>query len=145
MSKENHPDFDSLFRYAEDTVPEDQRAAVEDHLQNCDACRVEVLRIRNANRASDVPAAPVSDLQARLAQWKSSVAQPDSGEALKQRVEVELIPYVGVTAACQILNRVASTGEDLLGVLDSVLRPMLGKSAASLLISRIVDRAVMRT
>jgi hypothetical protein len=146
MSKKDHPDFESLFRYSEGTLPENQRATIEHHLEICGPCHLEVARMRDAQAGSNEPEPPpVSDLQERLTRWRGSVVQPDSGEGLKQRVVVELTPYLGGTAACEILKRVASTGENLLGVLDAVLRPVLGKSAASLLISRIVDRAVMRT
>ena len=134
-----HPELESLFLYREGSLPEDQLQPVEDHLRVCKACRL----IAQQVAAPEPP--PVSELLARVSEHQAALAEEGGGPAgLKRRVVSELSPYVGPTAAKQILQTVPETGENLLPTLDSTLRLFLGKQAASRLVSRIVDRAIMR-
>jgi hypothetical protein len=109
---------------------------------------VEMDRIGNAltGAPGDQPAPPVTDLLASLSELQSAMAQPEaSGDALKRRVASELIPYVGATAAERILQLVTPNGENLLSTVESALRVFLGNAATARVVSRIVDRAIMRT
>ena len=142
-----HPDLEDLLRCRENTLPENKRKAVEDHLAGCGRCRNEMDRIAFAVKGapSDLPAPPVTDLLASLSVLQNSLAQRGAGDALKRKVESELIPYVGAEAAERILQPVSPGGENLLSTLETVLRLFLGKAATARVVSRIVDRAIMRT
>lgn len=132
-----HPDLDSLFRYRAGELPEAQLRSIEGHLASCGACRTAAQQLRGPEPP------PVSEVLRLLAQRQAELAQ-DSFESLKQRVVRELTPYLGALAAERVLQTLPRTGENLLSTLDSTLRLFIGKSAASQLVSRIVDRAIMR-
>ena len=143
-----HPDLEDLFRCRENTLPENKRKAVEAHLAGCGRCRNEMDRIAFAFKGDpgDLPAPSVTDLLASLSVLQNSLAQRGAGgDALKRKVESELIPYVGAEAAERILQPVSPGGENLLSTLETVLRLFLGKDATARVVSRIVDRAIMRT
>ena len=149
MSVESHhPDLETLFRYRDGVLPENEGSAVRAHLAACSACRGEMDRIARALTAlpGDQTAPPVADLLASLSELQSAMAQAGaSGDALIRRVASELIPYVGTTVAERILQLVTPDGENLLSTVESALRVFLGKAATARVVSRIVDRAIMRT
>ena len=140
-----HPELGDLLCYRENTLPEDERKAVETHLAACRQCRQEMERIASAIQGDEGPAPSVEDLLANLNRLRSSLEQPGvSGAALKQRVKSELIPYIGAEAADRILQPVSPGGENLLSTIESTLRLFLGKAATARVVSRIVDRAIVR-
>jgi|SRR5579871_7009340 len=140
-----HPELEDLLRYREKTLPEDQQKAVRTHLGTCNQCRQEMERIVQAVHGGNVMVPPVEDLLSNLSALRSSLEQPElTGNALKTRVKSELVPYVGVEAADRILQSVAPSGENLLSTIEPVLRLFLGKAATARIVSRIVDRAIVR-
>lgn len=140
-----HPELEDLLRCRENTLPEDQRKAVETHLAACGRCRQEMERIAWAAQGVNVPVPSVEDLLANLSRLQSTLQQPGaSGAALKQKVKSELTAYVGAEAADRILQPVVPSGENLLSTIESTLRLFLGKAATARIVSRIVDRAIVR-
>jgi anti-sigma factor RsiW len=147
MSK--HPDIDALLRYAYGELPAHRLRAIAAHLRACSQCRIEEQRLQRAK--SEGPGiAPQKDLQtsaflSNLRKWELARLRPEArGDILKLRVASELAPYIGASAASRILRAVADSGENLLPTITRVLDLFLGKSAASLLVSRIIDRTIMR-
>ena len=133
-----HPEIESLFLYRDGRLPEDRHQSVEDHLRLCKACRA----IAQPVIGPEPP--PVSELLARISKHQNILAQEGGPSGLKRRVVSELTPYVGPAAATQMLRAVPDTGENLLPSLYAVLRLFIGKPAASRLVSRIVEHAIMR-
>ena len=140
-----HPELEDLLRYREKTLSEDEQRAVQTHLGTCSQCGQEMERIAQAVQSGNVPVPPVEELLANLSELRSSLEQPEAtGNALKLKVKSELIPYVGAEAADRILQSVAPSGENLLSTIESTLRLFLGKAATARIVSRIVDRAIVR-
>ena len=61
--------------------------------------------------------------------------------ALRLRMTSELIPYVGVVGAKQILKSASVSGQPELPAVESVLGMFLGKAAATRLMDRMIGRA----
>jgi anti-sigma factor RsiW len=147
MSK--HPDIETLLHYVDGELPAGRRRAIAAHLRVCSRCRIEEQRLQRAK--SERPGmAPQKDPQtsaflANLRKWELARLRPEArGDILRLRVASELAPYLGASAASRILRAVADSGENLLPTITPVLDLFLGKSAASLLVSRIIDRTIMR-
>ena len=136
-----HPDFDSLFHYSEGHLSEPERKSLEAHLRSCAPCQGVLDAL-----ALSAPAAPrLSDFLAKLSELQRKLQREGAApEALRRRIESELLPYIGAEAASRILQGVAPGGENLLSTIDSALRLFLGKAASDRLVNHIVERAIMR-
>ncbi|HWB83783.1 MAG TPA: hypothetical protein VG675_06565 [Bryobacteraceae bacterium] len=75
---------------------------------------------------------------------KADLSKPErSGEALKHRVREQIRAFVGVEAAAKLLDPVSPSGDNLLSSIEPILADFLGDRAASELVSRIIDNAVL--
>ncbi len=136
-----HPAPEDLVRYRNGNLDESTRQSVAAHLAGCARCSREAETL--AAQADLTPGVP--EFLAQLGQVRRRLEQQGaSGETLKRRVQSELIPYLGPAAADRILEPVAPGGENLLSTIEPILRLFLGRAASSRLVSRIVDRAIMR-
>jgi hypothetical protein len=90
-------------------------------------------------------AAGLRELLERVRAWESgSSAGKRRGEALKRRVAGEIEPYLGKHAAHSILEPVADDGRNLLPSVSPLLTIFLGGRATEYLVSRVVERAIVR-
>src|SRR5579859_1558648 len=128
----DHPDFDSLCRYQDRSLPKPEWKQSETHLHSCARCQGILDTLASATAPADFSVPPLSEFMAKLADVQRELQKEGaSGDALNRRVESELIPYVGAAAANRILQQVAPGGENLLSTIDSVLRLFLGKDRKS--------------
>jgi hypothetical protein len=129
-------------------VPE-LRDAIEAHLASCEWCRMEFVRIQTEPPAEGVQASPdpvgLSDLLSHLRRWESSLPAPElRGITIRSRVAQELGVYLGGNAAQSVLRPVSDDAGNLIPTIQPLLGRFLGRKAASLLSSHIVDVAVVR-
>ena len=148
-----HPDLDTLILYADGLLPAGRRKAIEAHVSACGVCELELHGLKSAldvshDGAAAGPgeaAAGLDGIMARIERWEARRSGPEhAGAAVKLEVAREIAPYLGGRAAGEILEPVADEGQDLLSTVEPVLGLFLGRKAASSLVSRIVETAIMR-
>jgi len=87
----------------------------------------------------------LATLMADIVRWQAARSHPDrNGDAMRRRVASELAPFLGPEVADRVLRRVDASGEDLLSAIEPVLALFLGHQAASLLVSHVVDGALVK-
>ena len=143
--------MESLVRYCGGELAGRRRQRIAAHVRECAACRLECHRLEHAG-GEKAPPAPQPDpamlaaLVADIVRWQAARSQPDrNGDAMRRRVATELAPFLGPEVAERMLQRVAASGEDLLSAIEPMLALFLGNQAASLLVSHVVDGALVKT
>jgi|SRR5581483_3819213 len=139
-----HPDLARLIAHRDGELTGKQSALVAAHVEQCDECRLELHRLR---RAMESPRELAPDL-GLLAKMRSAVEQWENtappAHEVKQRVAMEIGPFLGRKATSSILQPVAENGENLLSGIEPVLALFLGGKAAGRLVSHVVDAAVIQ-
>ncbi len=89
----------------------------------------------------------IADLMSKLRRWEHTHQRSEaaSPEGLTRRVAKQLAPHMGTAATNVVLEPVTPDGDNLLSTIESTLRLFLGRAAASVLVSRIVDHSIVRT
>jgi len=150
-----HPDFEMLIACRDGELSRKQQSRVHDHLRGCGSCRAEFARFRTAvsgirPRAATTPipcpdVGQLTGLRTAIRKWKAARVQPErSGDRLKNRVAKEIGPFLGSDGTRKLLTSVSDSGNNLLGTVEQVLVNFLGKRAASELVNRVVDRAILQ-
>jgi len=121
----------------------------------CEPCRLEHQRIGHsldaerepvpARHEDEISTAVLAGILDRIEQWNGHRSEPGRGEALKRRVESAVAPYLGAAAANQVLRSASRDGENLLPIIEPLLALFLGRRAASVLVSHIINDALVRT
>ena len=94
---------------------------------------------------ADQGPAGLSDLLSRLRSWESSLPVPElRGLTIRSRAAQELKVFLGGNAAQSALQPVSQDAGNLLPAIQPLLGRFLGRKAASLLSSHIVEVAVVR-
>ena len=144
-----HSDCETLIRYCDGELSPRERRAVETHLEQCEACRLECHRLCNSLAApvADVPEMPglLSDILDSVRHWET--ARPHAGPAaaaLKERVGARLAPLLGAAATRRLLDPVPESGEGLLGAIEPVLALFCGSRTASDFMHLLGNDVIMR-
>jgi anti-sigma factor ChrR (cupin superfamily) len=145
-----HPDLQTLLRFCDGELRLERRTAVEAHVGQCGSCSLELHRLRAAGRAVEAQrpleeAAPEAGLAGVLESIRGLEARSAAlGETVKRNVAREIRDYLGAQAATTMLQHASPGGRDLLPAVEPTLALFLGRKAASLLVSRIVETAIVR-
>ena len=142
-----HVEFEQLIRYHEGELAGHERNSLERHLAKCAECRHELDLLRQAAALGTSPAAPpLHEIVAGNQLWaEGQRRQGVSSDIVKWRVAAEISPYLGWAATGTILQAVSPDGHNLLSVVEPVLAVFLGRCAARVLVSHVVDCAIVRT
>ena len=143
-----HLDRELLMSYRNGEPVPELRDAIEGHLATCEWCRMEFVRIQDEPGAQAVPVNPdpegLSDLLSHLRSWESSLPAPElRGMTIRSRAAQELGVYLGGNAAQRALESVSDDAGNLIPTIQPLLGRFLGRKAAYLLSSHIVDVAVV--
>lgn len=124
---------------------------MQDHMQTCERCQRECARLTMVlgeirNQCAPLEPGMFPAVMADIRKWETGRLTPEEGaRAVKRRVQTEIEPFLGREAAAQLLNLVPDDGSNLLSTIELVLGQFLGSRAASELMGRVVDHAIMRT
>uniref|UniRef100_Q01PL3 Zinc-finger domain-containing protein n=1 Tax=Solibacter usitatus (strain Ellin6076) TaxID=234267 RepID=Q01PL3_SOLUE len=125
------------------------REAIEGHLTACEWCRMEFVRLQAEPKEEEAQAEPdtegLANLLSHLRSWESGLPAPElRGITIRSRAAQELGVYLGGDAAQSVLGPVSDDAGNLIPTIQPLLGRFLGRKAASLLSSHIVDVAVVR-
>ena len=138
-----------LLRKWRKSEPVPEREAIEAHLASCESCQLELIRIQAepAGRVAQADPGPtgLSDLLSQIRCWESSLPVPELRSlTIRSRAAQELKVFLGGNAAQSALQPVSQDAGNLLPAIQPLLGRFLGRKAASLLSSHIVEVAVVR-
>jgi anti-sigma factor RsiW len=121
------------------------RRELNEHLKNCERCRMEVLRLQAAEGdGTPIEAPPVDTALAGIRQWVARRREQDpEARVVKERVAEEITGYLGAQGARRVLEPVTDNAK-LLPSVEPVLAIFLGCRAATDLIQHILDVAIVR-
>ena len=141
-----HPELSRLTRLIDAELTGRELRTVQRHLSACPDCRSEAERIRLALVPGDLLAVPpVEALLTGMRQWRDRQARnPFADSRRKQRVALEIAPFLGSAGAEEILSRVTPEGDDLIPTVEPVLASFLVRRAAERLVNHVVDAAIVR-
>jgi putative zinc finger protein len=146
-----HPEIETLVRYRDGDMAADRQAEVEGHLAACDKCRSNLRLVRKVfgqvepepAAAEIVPALPA--VLAKIQQWEASQAGPaGNADAVKDRVAHQVGLFLGNQATRRVFEQVSDDNSNLLTIAGSVLCEFLGREPAAVLVSSVVDKAIVR-
>jgi len=86
----------------------------------------------------------LSRIQNRIRTWEARRSADGWGAAAKERTAREIGPFLGNNGARILLRPVSDNGCNLLSTIEPLLANFLGKRAASELVSRVVEVAIVR-
>lgn len=84
-------------------------------------------------------------IQNGIRNWEARRSADGWGAAVKDRTAREIGPFLGNNGARMLLRPVSDNGCNLLSTIEPVLADFLGNRAASELVSRVVEVAIVRT
>jgi hypothetical protein len=117
--------------------------AVSDHLRECAECRGDFQQLCTETPVSQADLQLLAGLRDQIGKWDAlRHATPDDRAQQRRNVAAALAPFIGEVAARKLLEGVSEDGRNLLSTLEPVLARFLGSSAASELVSHLVDSAI---
>jgi hypothetical protein len=138
-----HLDIEALVSLHFGELPAERARPMLLHLSACALCRHELDRLRlSTESAADAPF-ETARLLAKIRHWDNSRHAGQHGEALKQWIARELALYVGEEGANRLLRPVQEDGRDLLAEVAPLLSMFLGRRAAGILVSRMVEKTIV--
>jgi len=142
-----HPDLSVLIRCRDGILPPEREAAIRIHLAGCRSCLADYRRLCRPPAEPTHPPDPrlLARIRSSIRNWEAQRSAAGWGEAVKFRTAREIGPFLGNNGARILLRPVSDDGCNLLSTIEPVLGEFLGKRAASELVSRVVEAAIMRT
>ena len=143
-----HVEIEALVSLHYEELPDARARRVRQHLAGCGLCRQEFERVRlsieGVAPAEDATAEDSDPLLNRLRNWETARAKSGRDiEILKRTIATELAPYVGQQGADALLRPVHDDGHDLLSNVAPLLAMFLGRRAARILITRLVEKSIV--
>jgi hypothetical protein len=81
---------------------------------------------------------------AGIRKWDAAASQSSGRGGVRTRVARELEAYLGPAATRKILSKVSDDGNNLLSTIEPVLALFMGRQAASVFVSHVVDATLVR-
>jgi len=143
----DHLDIESMVSLQFGELADNRARRMKQHLAGCSACRPVFERLQGSMEDGEpLPTKPVdsSRLLTRIRAWDTNGDRSGHhGAALKGRIAVELAPYVGRAGADTLLRPVQDDGRDLLSTVAPFLAMFLGRRAAGIIITRVVEKTIV--
>jgi len=118
-------------------------ASVTAHLRACAECRRDFQQLCTETPAPEMDTELLAALQDQIVSWDAARnATPETRAEQRRSVAVALAPYIGDAAGRKLLEGVSEDNRNLLSILEPVLARFLGNTAASELVSHLVDSAI---
>lgn len=144
-----------LVLYRDGGLTSAQAREVESHLAHCEACRLNLDRLRSALEEVHRISAPVSPdsqlagiwegVRQRISAWERSRSHPEQKDAaVRKRVARQIEPFLGRRAAVRVIEPEMGSNRGLLGNVEVVLEEFLGRGAAASIVNDVVDATIVK-